>query len=103
MAITAGVNKGQPWFSATGWAVEGHGFADFEKAGDVFGPLHISIDPVQRVGNPAQHFTASRCSLTTHVSLQPPPWEEFTTSEPRFNATRVKPPGLTQLLLPRST
>ena len=24
----------------------------------------------------------------------PPPWLEFTTSDPSFNATRVKPPGV---------
>src|SRR5215218_8315468 len=30
---------------------------------------------------------------STHVSLVPPPWLEFTTSEPSFSATRVSPPG----------
>ena len=29
----------------------------------------------------------------TQVSLLPPPWEEFTTSEPFRRATRVRPPG----------
>ena len=29
----------------------------------------------------------------------PPPCEEFTTSEPFFNATRVRPPGVTKTLL----
>lgn len=30
------------------------------------------------------------------MSLVPPPWLEFTTSDPSFNATRVKPPGATR-------
>ena len=29
----------------------------------------------------------------TQVSLEPPPWLELTTSEPRRSATRVSPPG----------
>jgi hypothetical protein len=32
-------------------------------------------------------------SLSTQVSLLPPPCDEFTTSEPRRSATRVSPPG----------
>src|SRR5713101_7738027 len=35
-------------------------------------------------------------SESTQVSLEPPPWEEFTINEPSFNATRVRPPGSTQ-------
>src|SRR5688500_19202624 len=37
---------------------------------------------------------------STHVSLLPPPCEEFTTSEPRFSATRVNPPGRTLVVSP---
>lgn len=37
--------------------------------------------------------TGDPYSSTTQVSLLPPPWEEFTTSEPLRNATRVNPPG----------
>src|SRR5215212_291114 len=33
---------------------------------------------------------------STHVSFVPPPWLEFTTSEPSLSATRVKPPGTMQ-------
>src|SRR5690242_11748133 len=32
-------------------------------------------------------------SASTQVSFVPPPCDEFTTSEPLRNATRVKPPG----------
>ena len=34
-------------------------------------------------------------SASTHVSLLPPPCDEFTTSEPFLSATRVSPPGST--------
>ena len=97
--IATGINQGQPGFGAAGRAVEGHRFAHLHKAGDVFGPLHIAVDPIKGVGDAAQHG----CSLTIQVSLQPPPWEELTTREPRRRATRVRPPGLTQAPLPRST
>ena len=33
------------------------------------------------------------------MSLLPPPCEEFTTSEPRRSATRVRPPGTIVTLL----
>ncbi len=33
----------------------------------------------------------------------PPPWLEFTTSEPFFSATRVNPPGVTRTWSPTST
>ena len=36
--------------------------------------------------------------LQTQVSLVPPPWLEFTTSDPSFSATRVRPPGV--MLMP---
>ena len=41
--------------------------------------------------------------LKTHVSLLPPPCEEFTTSDPSFSATRVNPPGTIVTLSPYST
>src|SRR5687768_13558248 len=37
------------------------------------------------------------------VSLVPPPWDELTTSEPSFSATRVRPPGAICTSLPEST
>src|SRR3954462_6619771 len=37
---------------------------------------------------------------TTQVSFVPPPCDEFTTSEPSFNATRVRPPGTITISLP---
>ena len=103
--ITTGLDQGQPGFGAAGGAVEGHGLAHLHKAGNVLRPLHVAVDPVQGFGNPAQHGTTSRlgASSTIQVSLQPPPWEEFTTSDPRRRATRVRPPGLTQAPLPLST
>ncbi len=38
--------------------------------------------------------------LKTQVSLLPPPCEEFTTSDPRLSATRVRPPGTMVTLSP---
>ena len=38
--------------------------------------------------------------LSTQVSLLPPPCDEFTTSDPRFSATRVNPPGTIVTLSP---
>ena len=37
---------------------------------------------------------------TIHVSLLPPPCEEFTTSEPLRKATRVRPPVVTLSTVP---
>jgi hypothetical protein len=41
----------------------------------------------------ASLFNPNIYSSNIQVSLVPPPWLEFTTSEPSFSATRVKPPG----------
>ena len=103
LPVATGIHQGQPGLGAAGRAVERHGLAHYNKARDVLGPLHVAVDPVERIGYAAQHGKASSFSLTIQVSLQPPPWEEFTTSEPRRRATRVRPPGLTQAPLPRST
>src|SRR5882672_10476064 len=55
-------------------------------------------EPVQVLDSPGDHQFSS-----THVSLVPPPCEEFTTSEPSRNATRVRPPGTIITSLPDST
>ena len=34
-------------------------------------------------------------AISTKLSLVPPPWLEFTTSDPSRSATRVRPPGTT--------
>ena len=39
----------------------------------------------------------------TQVSLEPPPWLEFTTSAPLGSATRVRPPGSNQTSFPSLT
>src|SRR5205085_10138060 len=66
------------------------------------------IRPVRHSGRASRGFrryaTASLYSSKIQVSLVPPPWLEFTTSEPSFSATRVSPPGtIVVLLLPVST
>ena len=63
----------------------------------VLRPLQISGHPVKPLSNAREH--AHAWPSTIQVSLLPPPWEEFTTSEPFLSATRVKPPGVTQVSL----
>ena len=69
---------------------------DLEEANQIFSPLDVTGNPVETVGYTAEHGT-------TQVSLLPPPWDEFTTKELRLRATRVSPPGVTQVDCPRST
>ena len=59
LAVPIGIHQGKPGLSAAGGAIQGHGFAHFQKPGDVFGPLDIPVDPVQRIGHTAQHGTSS--------------------------------------------
>src|SRR6185503_18085155 len=68
----------------------------FDQPAREFGPLHVAADPVEIGGGSRQHqgsdpsvASGSRMKL----SLVPPPWLEFTTSEPLRRATRVRPPG----------
>ena len=49
-----------------------------------------------RVRSGSSTSVAWRGGLITQVSLEPPPWLEFTTSSPSGSATRVSPPGSTQ-------
>src|SRR5688572_24947040 len=60
---------------------------------DILCALDVASHPVERIGNAAQH-------PSTQVSLLPPPCDEFTTREPFFNATRVNPPGRTNISFP---
>src|SRR5262245_21119225 len=61
-----------------------------DEASDIFRALHVAAHPIKRIRKTAQHES-------THVSLLPPPCDEFTTREPFFNATRVRPPGSTKI------
>src|ERR1039458_5960947 len=47
-----------------------------------------------------RHSDHGALHASTHVSLLPPFWEEFTTSAPSSNATRVRPPGSTSTVSP---
>src|SRR6267143_5498353 len=95
---------------------------DVEETGRVLDPLDVAAYPVQVLGDPAEHLVrlqrvfptprasppsaghyACPASPRTQVSLEPPPWEELTTSEPRLSATRVSPPGTTVMSSPTST
>ena len=65
----------------------------------MLGALKIPAHPVQTIGNAGKHRHLLYW-LSTHVSLLPPPCDEFTTSDPRFSATRVSPPGTIVTLSP---
>ncbi len=90
-----------------------------DGAREIFRPLDIAGQPVQIFSGARQHagmllssgqvyssnvqtyasniqIYSSRIQIYSsriQVSLVPPPWLEFTTSEPSFSATRVSPPG----------
>src|SRR5580698_1288646 len=68
---------------------------DVDHPRRVLGALEIAAHPVQTVRDSRKHgcLPPTPHARSTHVSLLPPPCEEFTTSDPRRNATRVKPPG----------
>src|SRR4029453_5924342 len=76
-----------------------HAVRGFEEAHRVLGALQVAPHPVQVLGGGAEHQRAPRIQ----VFLVPPPWLEFTTSEPGLSATRVSPPGMTTVSRPLST
>ena len=78
-----------------------HLVSDIEQACGVFGALDVARHPEELVGGSAEH--RGTYLATTHVSLVPPPCDEFTTSDPSRSATRVRPPGTRVTCLPDST
>src|SRR5690606_21273982 len=68
--------------------------ADADQARGVLRTPEVAAEPVELAGDAGEHQAISSRS-TTQVSLAPPPWEEFTTSEPSVIATRVRPPVVT--------
>ncbi len=71
--------------------LEQHVVIHVENARGVLGALDVARQPEQRFRDAREHLSSS--PRRTQVSLLPPPCEEFTTSEPRCSATRVRPPG----------
>src|SRR4051812_42539351 len=102
---------------------------DQQEACDVLRALDVSGQPIHRVRVAGKHGTrdgkqrgwgihlghgghssttvgstllsAGDFSSSTHVSLLPPPWLLFTTSDPLRSATRVSPPGITTGFSPK--
>src|SRR5690606_32527502 len=70
-----------------------------DQARHVFGPFDITAHPVKSVCCAAEQHQSSK----THVSLVPPPWDEFTTRDPSLSATRVRPPGTMRMRSETST
>src|SRR5271165_3251514 len=67
---------------------EEHVVVHVENTSGVFGAFDITGQPEERFRDAGKHYSSPR---KTQVSLLPPPWEEFTTREPRCSATRVNP------------
>src|ERR1017187_103862 len=94
-----------------------------EQARYVLGALDVSAHPIQRGGDAREHHVGlgprgrhlRGCGhlppsrgrhlppSMTHVSFEPPPWDELTTSDPFRSATLVRPPGVTTVFSPQST
>src|SRR5258706_1719885 len=74
---------------------ESREYRDAAKAVNAF---YIDIHGIHGIHDIHGHHAS-----TIHVSFVPPPCEEFTTSEPSRNATRVSPPGTIITSLPDST
>src|SRR5215831_82 len=94
--IARSIDQRAPLFFVPCRQIQAQPGVDIDKPCDVFRTFHIATHPVQSIGDAAQHDN-------THVSLLPPPCEEFTTREPFFSATRVKPPGRTKISFPYRT
>src|ERR1700723_584319 len=84
---------------------------DIDQPGEILHALKIARHPEQALGIAGKQNGIETClshspsscaksSERTQVSFEPPPWLEFTIRLPRFIATRVRPPGRTQLSLP---
>src|SRR5262249_28630218 len=66
-----------------------------ENSRKIFGTFHVTRQPVKIVGGAREHLNpvSTTHPSKTQVSFVPPPWLEFTTRDPSFSATRVRPPG----------
>src|SRR6185369_11861148 len=109
VAVAGRVDERLPLLHRADRHVEDQVERHVHEARDVLRALDVAAHPVDRIGDAAQHCacvpipegggtvsiaaSASASSASTQVSLLPPPCEEFTTSEPSRNATRVRPPG----------
>jgi hypothetical protein len=59
--------------------------------------LHRAVRAAPLEHSVEQPCTDPQVEPLPAASFVPPPWLEFTTSEPSVSATRVKPPGTMQL------
>ncbi len=71
--------------------------------GDIGAPVRLRVgaqDERRRRGAGRTTSWRASVSVSTQVSLEPPPWLELTTKLPAGSATRVRPPGTTQTSSP---
>src|SRR5207237_5743591 len=78
-------------------AVAREGLVDLEDPRQILGTLDRPREPEDAFGIAREQRVAHS---STQVSFDPPPCEELTISEPWRSATRVSPPGNTQVLAP---
>src|SRR6202023_697918 len=87
-----------PAFAGVCGRVDRAGRGDVDQAREVFGALDVARHPVQRFGYAAEHQSGR-----IQVSFEPPPCEEFTTSDPSVSATRVNAAAGTSTWSPQSS
>src|SRR5690606_36041329 len=92
------VDQDAPAEMRAGRQVEQHLRIHIDQPRGILDAFEVAPEPVHAFGNTRKHQLTS--SLTIHVSLLPPPCDEFTTYEPLTSATRVSPPGVTYVSLP---
>src|SRR5262249_11963871 len=91
----------QPVAPALG--IAGERLGNIEHPRQVLDALHVARQPQCAAGMARDQVLSGRDRLahaSTQVSFDPPPWDEFTTSDPGRSATRVRPPGRTQVSRP---
>ncbi len=106
--IPAGIDQWLPLVRRLKRKIQLQVKVDADETRHIFGALDVARHPVNRLCHAAQqglgfsdHAGPSWVeAASTQVSLLPPPCDEFTTSEPLRNATRVRPPGMTLISLP---
>ena len=118
LVVACGVDQRLPLLACPIRRVEHEVEVDVDEARHIFRALDAAAHPVNRIRDATEHQvmapvaeiasapggaaspSAMTLSASTQVSLVPPPWEEFTTSDPGFKATRVSPPGRTKMSRP---
>jgi len=98
--VARGVDHRLPLFLDAHRQIQHQAQVDVHKPRHILRALDVAAHPINGIRDATEHQWIPSASLpppldNTQVSLLPPPWDEFTTSEPFLSATRVRPPGST--------